>query len=116
MPCSILKYLPKNSLACIRKPGLPSITEGVTKSDEGFEPPKDILETPCEGDTIERDGTVSMNNPNAFALEVPKGQGVLSDYDLLLTQVCRGIASPVTTSQFMSMALLAKDRSSASRS
>lgn len=90
LPCSILKYLPKNSLACIRKPGLPSITEGVTKSDEGFEPPKDILETPCDGDTIERDGTVSMNNPNAFALEVPQGQGVLSDYDLLLTQVCRG--------------------------
>ena len=89
-PYSILKYLPKNSLACIRKPDLPSITEGITKSDEGFEPPKDILETPCEGDAIERDGTVSMANPNAFALEVPRGQGALSDFDLRLTEVCRG--------------------------
>ena len=90
-PYSILKYLPKNSLACLRKPDLPSISDGVIKSNEGFEPPVDILETPCEGDTIASDGTVSMNNPSAFALEVPEGQGgVLSDYDLLLTDVCQG--------------------------
>ena len=61
------------------------------QADEGFEPPKEVLETPCEGDTIASDGTVSMENPSAFTLKVPEGQqGTLGDYDLLLTQVCQG--------------------------
>ena len=102
-PGYILKYLPSKDCQAKKEKGtsglaidLPLVpfvedeNDTPINSSEGPDPPIDVVGAPCEGDSITNEGTVSMNDPHAFKLEVPYADDVMSDYDVLVSKICVG--------------------------
>eukprot|EP00562_Extubocellulus_spinifer_P021691 CAMPEP_0178620006 /NCGR_PEP_ID=MMETSP0698-20121128/5062_1 /TAXON_ID=265572 /ORGANISM="Extubocellulus spinifer, Strain CCMP396" /LENGTH=308 /DNA_ID=CAMNT_0020258969 /DNA_START=265 /DNA_END=1187 /DNA_ORIENTATION=- len=93
LPSSVCKKEKSNDGLSIDLPLVPLVEDEKDtpiNSSEGPEPPIDVVGAPCEGDSITSEGTVLMDDPHAFKLEVPNPDNVMSDYEVLVSKICVG--------------------------